>query len=162
MLSRKLLMTVAAGAMALTLPVAVALAAGGGSGSGSGSGSGGNSSADGELKKAQTAITMQDYDTAIDHLQRAIKYSPNSADALNLMGYSERKLGKMDESLEYYNKALALDPKHLGANEYLGELYLEMKQPDKAKERLAVLMDACGGTCDEYMELKEKIDEYKS
>ena len=50
-------------------------------------------------------------------------------------------------------------PDHLGANEYLGELYLEMKQPDKAKERLAVLKGACG-SCEEYMELASKINQY--
>jgi predicted DNA-binding protein len=37
-----------------------------------------------------------------------------------------------------------------------------MKMPDKAKERLDVLKGACGGTCSEYTELKEKIDQYKS
>ena len=145
MRSRKFSMAVAAGALALVLPIAAALAAGGGGGSSSSGGGGSNSSADGELKKAQTAISMQDYDTAMDHLNKAIKYSPNSADALNLMGFTERKLGNLDESLEYYDQALAFEPQHLGANEYLGELYLEMKQSRKAKERLAVLKQACGG-----------------
>ncbi len=78
------------------------------------------------------------------------------------MGFSERKMGEMDESLEYYNKALALNPNHLGANEYLGELYLDMKDVKKAQERLDVLKNACGGTCEEYTELKEKIAQFKS
>jgi tetratricopeptide (TPR) repeat protein len=55
------------------------------------------------------------------------------------MGYSLRKTGQTQLALEYYNRALALMPKHLGANEYLGELYVELGQMDKAKERLAVL-----------------------
>jgi hypothetical protein len=52
-----------------------------------------------------------------------------------------------------------MEPKHLGANEYLGELYLELKMPDKAKERLAVLKAACGD-CEEYEDLQKKIAQY--
>jgi tetratricopeptide (TPR) repeat protein len=122
----------------------------------------GNPSADDEYKAAQASIAQADYKTAMTHLKNVIAAKPDDADALNLMGFSERKTGDMNESLEYYNKALALKPNHLGANEYLGELYLEMKMPDKAKERLDVLKSACGGTCEEYTELKEKIDQYKS
>ncbi|NCU47181.1 MAG: tetratricopeptide repeat protein, partial [Candidatus Fonsibacter lacus] len=54
--------------------------------------------------------------------------------------------------------ALKINPKHIGANEYLGELYLQTKRPDEAKKRLEVLK-ACN--CEEYKELKEKIEKYK-
>ena len=89
--------------------------------------------------------------------------TPNNADALNYLGFSYRKMGEMDEALEYYNKALAINPDHKGANEYLGELYLEMNNLDKAQERLAKLHDICGGGgCEEYADLKEQIDTYKA
>ena len=98
------------------------------------------------------------YDQALPKLQALDKDSPNNPDVLNLMGFTYRKTGHTDEALDYYNRALNLEPKHLGANEYLGELYLELKQPDKAKERLAVLKAACGD-CEEYQDLKTKIDQ---
>ncbi len=158
MRSRKLLTTLAIGAFALALPVAVALAAG----SSSSTSTGGGSTADAEYKMAQASIAQADYPTAMTHLQNVLASTPDNADALNLMGFSERKMGKLDQSLEYYNKALALKPNHLGANEYLGELYLDMKDVKKAEERLAVLEQACGGTCDEYKELKGKIEKFKS
>ena len=66
-----------------------------------------------------------------------------------------------DEALEYYEKALKLKPNHVGANEYLGELYLEMKNLPKAEERLAVLAKACNG-CEEQKELEEKIADFKA
>jgi tetratricopeptide (TPR) repeat protein len=157
MRSRKFFASLAAGALALALPVAVALAAGSTSTSTSGS-----ATADGEYKMAQASIAQADYPTAMTHLQNVLAATPDNADALNLMGFSERKVGKLDESLKYYNKALALNPNHLGANEYLGELYLDMKDVKKAQERLAVLKNACGGTCAEYTELKEKIEQFKS
>jgi tetratricopeptide (TPR) repeat protein len=147
----------AVGMFALALPVGVALAAGSSS-----STSTGNTSADAEYQAGQTAIAHNDYQKAIGHLQNVVQATPNNADALNLMGFSERKLGHMDQSLEYYNKALALQPNHLGANEYLGELYLDMKNVKKAEERLAVLQKACGGRCSEYNELKEKIDKFRT
>jgi tetratricopeptide (TPR) repeat protein len=86
---------------------------------------------------------------------------PSNADAYNYLGYANRKLGKHSEALMYYQKALSLEPEHLGANEYLGELYLEMKQLPQAEERLAVLQNACGD-CEEYEDLKAEIEEYKA
>ena len=110
-------------------------------------------------KQAKSLIDDDKYSEAIPILQKLIKDKGAYADALNLLGYSYRKSGDANEALEYYNQALAMEPKHLGANEYLGELYLELKQPDKAKERLGVLKNACGN-CAEYKELASKINQY--
>jgi tetratricopeptide (TPR) repeat protein len=143
-----------AGVLALLL-AAAALAAGSSS-----SASTGNSDADSNYSMAKTAIAQFKYGEAKGYLEKVLAVKPDDADALNLMGFTERKLGDPGQSLEYYNKALVLNPKHLGANEYLGELYLEMKDVKKAEERLAV-QQACGGTCEEYQELKEKIEKFK-
>ena len=109
-------------------------------------------------KQAQSLIDADKYQEAIPVLQKLIKDKGAYADALNLLGYSYRKSGDSKDALDYYNQALSMEPKHLGANEYLGELYLELKMPDKAKERLAVLKAACGD-CEEYQDLKTKIDQ---
>jgi predicted Zn-dependent protease len=99
------------------------------------------------------------YDEALPALEQLDQASPDNPDVLNLIGFSMRKTGKYADALVYYNKALALNPLHLGANEYLGELYLETKQPDMAKARLDVLQKACG-SCEEFEELQEKIKDY--
>ena len=143
-----------AGILALTLPAAAFAA-------GSSSASTGDSDVDANYSMAKTAIAQFKYDEAKGYLEKVLAAKPDDADALNLMGFTERKLGDPAQSLDYYNKALALNPKHLGANEYLGELYLEMKDVKKAEERLAALQQACGGTCEEYQELKEKIEKFK-
>jgi len=96
------------------------------------------------------------YQAALTRLMALDQATPNDPDILNLIGFSLRKTGHPDQALDYYGRALAQEPDHLGANEYLGELYLELKQPVKAQERLAVLEKACGD-CEEYRELKEKI-----
>jgi Flp pilus assembly protein TadD len=107
-------------------------------------------------KQAKALIDDDKYSDAIPILQKLIKDKGAYADALNLLGYSYRKSGDATTALDYYNQALAMEPEHLGANEYLGELYLEMKQKDKAQERLAVLKKACG-SCEEAKELESKI-----
>jgi Flp pilus assembly protein TadD len=107
-------------------------------------------------KQAKELIDDEEYADAIPLLQKLIKDKGAYADALNLLGYSYRKSGDAKTALDYYNQALAMEPEHLGANEYLGELYLEMKMPAEAKERLAVLKKACG-SCEEAKELESKI-----
>ena len=109
-----------------------------------------------DFTAVKAMVDAGNYDQAMPNLQALDKTTPNNPDILNLIGFTYRKTGHPDQALDYYNRALALQPNHLGANEYLGELYLELKQPAKAEERLAVLQKACGD-CEEYQELKEKI-----
>jgi predicted Zn-dependent protease len=161
--TRKILMA-SVMALSLALPLAAALAAGtssGSSSSSSGSSSTGGTSAAEDYSKAKSKVAAGSYQAAIDILEKMVAKQPNNADALNLMGYSYRKLGKTDEALEYYEDALKLEPDHIGANEYLGELYLEMKNLPKAEERLATLTKACNG-CEEQKELEEKIAAFKA
>ncbi|MGH6879346.1 tetratricopeptide repeat protein [Hypericibacter sp.] len=110
---------------------------------------------------AKKLVDAQQYNEAIPLLNQLVAENPADADALNLLGFSHRKLGHQNKALGYYEKALATMPNHLGANEYLGELYLEMKDLPHAEERLAVLQKACT-SCEEYTELKEKIADYKA
>jgi Tfp pilus assembly protein PilF len=156
-------------ALSVALPADIGFAAGGGGGGSSSSGgssSGGGSSSKSTSSKnlyaqAKKKIEAEDYRGAKPMLEKLLAKSPRDADVLNLMGYCSRKLGDPDEALAYYQKALAVNPKHIGANEYLGELYLELKDLPKAEERLKVLRQACNG-CEEQEELEEKIADYKA
>ena len=71
-------------------------------------------------------------------------------------------LGDYGKSEAYYDQALMIDPKHKGANEYLGELYLKLGQLEKAEAQLARLDDICFFSCEEYDDLKAAIETYKS
>jgi len=110
---------------------------------------------------AKKLVDEGKYRDAIPILDQLVAKNPADADALNELGFSHRKLGHEQKALTYYLKALATQPNHLGANEYLGELYLEMKDLPHAEERLAVLEKACT-KCEQYSELKEKIADYKA
>jgi Tfp pilus assembly protein PilF len=111
-------------------------------------------------KQAVELIDDEKYAKAIPLLQKSIQEKGEYADALNLLGYSNRKLGDKAKAMTYYTKALNLEPNHLGANEYMGELYLELNDLPKAEARLAVLKNACGD-CDEFDELEDAIEDYK-
>ncbi len=111
--------------------------------------------------QAQALIETEDYQGAIDLLLPLAETDNQNADVFNLLGYSHRKLEKYDEALEYYLTALELDPNHLGANEYLGELYLETDQPDKAAEQVAMLETLCPDGCEELTELQEALVAYQ-
>lgn len=126
---------------------------------GNASAAGGGKYEDSPLNSVYDLIEQEKYSQALSELNQIEK---KDADVFNLIGFSNRKLKNYDEALVYYQKALELDPKHKGANEYLGELYLETGKLDMAKERLAVLDDACFFTCSEYKTLKRAIKKYES
>ncbi len=110
------------------------------------------------------AIEAKDFKTAVGHLTKAVQELPNDADAHSMLGYSFRKVGTFDKSMEHYQRALKLDSNHRSAHEYLGELYLDMNQLDNAEKQLAALKKACPffGRCEEFDDLKKEIDAYKA
>jgi hypothetical protein len=81
-----------------------------------------------------------------------------------MYAYNLRKGPSPDMSLvfKHYNEALRIDPKHKGANEYLGEAYLMVNNLPKAKEQLAVLDKLCFFSCREHSELKKSIADYEA
>ena len=74
------------------------------------------------------------------------------------MGFASRKLGRFDDALAYYGEALAIDPNHLGATEYLGELYIQMADLGRARRQLARLDDLCAYGCAQREELARWIE----
>ena len=112
--------------------------------------------------QAVNAVDSGKYKRAARLLEKVVKSEPGNADAWNYLGFSYRHLQKLDESLDAYQQALAIDPNHRGANEYLGELYLMTGDVAKAKERLETLKRICTSGCEEYDDLKGAIEAHPS
>jgi predicted Zn-dependent protease len=74
-----------------------------------------------------------------------------------MIGFTLRKLGRVDEACDYYFKALATRPDATTTRQYLGEAYLQVGQPGKAREQLAEIAKRCGTTCEDYTALAEEI-----
>ena len=85
-----------------------------------------------ELTKVRSLIAAKNFSAALTSLQAADKTFPNNADINNLLGYSARNLKQYKPAATYYAKALKIDPKHLGALEYQGELFMLTKKTSDA------------------------------
>jgi tetratricopeptide (TPR) repeat protein len=115
-----------------------------------------------KLSVARAQIAQRNWPAAIDELKRV--NDPGNADWNNLMGYTLRKSAAPDYAAagKYYDEALRIDPKHRGALEYSGELYLMTDDLPKAEARVAALEKICANRCDEYGDLKKAVARYKA
>ena len=112
-------------------------------------------------ERAVKLVEAADYEDALEVLETLDREESGNADVLNMLGFAHRKLGRVDAAFDYYRQALAIEPRHLGANEYLGELYLETGELERAEERLGELVAACPSGCEERDELSEAIAAYR-
>lgn len=106
-----------------------------------------------EMKEARELIYEAKYRAAVRKLNGVIRQEYRNADAWNLIGYSNRKMGKYKKAGKAYKKALKYNPEHKGALEYQGELFIETQRFDKARENRAKLAALCPEGCEQLDEL---------
>ena len=104
----------------------------------------------------------RDFAYAGDYLEaiRTLTKAPDQTDprVLNMLGFSNRKLGQMDIALAYYRKAVASNPDYSLVREYLGEAFIQLGMLEKAREQLTEIERICGSrNCDEYGKLAALI-----
>ena len=109
-----------------------------------------------DLASVRAKIKAKDYKAALVELTPMLE-THQHADVYNLMGFSLRKTGDYKQAYAFYRKALEFDPQHKGALEYLGELYVETGQLDKARDNLVLLKKLCPGGCEELADLEQAI-----
>ena len=113
--------------------------------------------------KAYELVYYKKFDKSIKLLEKIAKrkdLGKKKADIYNLLGFSYRKQKKpdLDKAFDAYKVALEANPKHLGAHEYLGELYITLGNMNKANEMLLKLETLAGTNSMEYRKLKKAID----
>jgi len=111
-----------------------------------------------DLASVRAKIKAKDFKAALAELTPMLA-THQHADVYNLMGFSLRKTGDYKQAYTFYRKALDFDPEHKGALEYLGELYVETGQLDKAKENVVLLKKLCPSGCEELADLEKAIAE---
>ena len=149
------------GSMALALLACGLSGAAGAAGGGGGEGATPAKPEDAHYTAALKAIKAKEYAKAIPLLEGVTQREPQNADAYNWLAYATRKNGDPRASIPIYQKALAIDPKHKGAHEYIGEAYLMLGDLPKAKEHLKTLDSLCFITCEEYRDLKRAVQAYE-
>lgn len=113
------------------------------------------------MRMATSLISKEKYAEALAQLETEVAADPKNADAWNLTGFASRKLGDYSRSEKAYDTALAINPKHAGALEYKGELYLTLKNLAGAEEMLSRLKANCSFNCNELKALRKAINLYK-
>ena len=106
-------------------------------------------------KKNKIKKANKSYEKALKLLIKSNKKIPNNPDTLNYLGFTTRKLCDYENGEKFYLEGLAIEPNHIGINEYLGELYVVTNRISLAKERLKILENC---DCKEYIQLKEIIN----
>jgi len=109
-----------------------------------------------ELTSVRAKIKARDFKGALAELKPMLA-AYQHADVYNLMGLSLRKTGDQKQAYTFYRKALDFDPQHKGALEYLGELYVETGQIDKARENVVLLKKLRPSGCEELADLEAAI-----
>ena len=133
-------------------------ASSGGSSSSSGSSSNSMDEPQGPFDRAYQLIESKKYAEAYKEL-KSVDARNKSDDLNNLLGFTARKQGKLEAAAKYYDKALEINPKHVGALQYQGELFLTLGEIEKAKQNLEKIGKLCWlFSCSEEKLLKEAIE----
>jgi predicted Zn-dependent protease len=100
-----------------------------------------------------------EYAAALDTLRSA----KDQADPRiqTMIGFSLRKLGRVDEAMGYYQKVLAAHPERTTTRQYLGEAFLQIGDPARAKEQLAEIGKRCRVACEDYQLLADEIAKFE-
>lgn len=110
-----------------------------------------------ELALGRSLIEAKNYRMALIELKKVDEIVKDNSDINNLLGFASRKLGQYSQAGVYYIKALKINPNHLGALEYQGELFLIQKKAKLAQQNLAKLKRLCGTSCEEYQDLRKAV-----
>jgi tetratricopeptide (TPR) repeat protein len=100
--------------------------------------------------KAQ-AKAQKYYQEALTKLIDVVGLDPKMVEAWNYLGFTNRKLGRYEESLDSYAKALELNPNYPQALEYRGEAYLGLNQIEDAKTAYMALFPNSRPLAEELM-----------
>ena len=95
-----------------------------------------------------------DFEGAIATLERADRADPR---VLNYLGYSARKLGRVEEGMAHYRAALAIDPDFTLARSYMGQAMLQAGDREGALEQLRLIRAVTGPVSLEYVELRDAL-----
>jgi Flp pilus assembly protein TadD len=115
-----------------------------------------------DYKAGKAAIDKKDWKRAITSMESASRKYRDEAAIYNWLGYAYRNAGDLDRAFRNYNFALRLDPRHLGAHEYIGEAYLMKKDLANAEKHLKTLEGLCAKKCEEYQDLDKAIVAFKA
>ena len=115
-----------------------------------------------DFEVGKSAVYSGRFEEAIRLLIKVVNTEPKNADAHNYLGYSYRKIGKLELAESSYQYVFAINPNHKGALEYQGEMFLKQDNLSAAKKNLSRLKGLCPSGCKELSELERAIADFKA
>lgn len=101
-------------------------------------------SSDTDYAAGKAAFQAENWQGAVANLTMVVLRRPWHDNAHNMLGYSWRKLGNYELSLDHYQTTLTLNPRNKAALAYLGEAYLDLGRTDDANATFLRLVKVCG------------------
>ena len=110
------------------------------------------------LHKAVRNLERGRYSDALAELKDLALRQPTNADIQNYLGFAYRKTEEWELAEKHYARALALDPDHKGAHDYMGQLFIQTGRLDRAEALLTNLQRLCPQGCAELDTLTAAFD----
>jgi tetratricopeptide (TPR) repeat protein len=107
-------------------------------------------------KGKPSAKLLAQYRETRGRFEAAVAADPAMKEAWNLIGYTSRRLGEYERSLEAYEKALALQPDYAEAIEYRAEAHLALDRLDEAKAAYLTLFGTSRTSADVLLQAMQQ------
>ena len=86
-------------------------------------------------REFETGVQMMNlgyFKRSIDYFDKVINKKPNFAEAWNKRATAHFMMGNFDLSMQDISKTLQLEPRHFGALDGMGLIFIHLNQPEKA------------------------------
>ncbi|HOP51081.1 MAG TPA: tetratricopeptide repeat protein, partial [Ignavibacteriales bacterium] len=78
------------------------------------------------------------FQAAIDNFQEYLKSNPNDSEVITNFSICLYETGQTEQAIQYFGKALELEPKNVLAYIFLSKIYIDRKEYDKAEKILKI------------------------
>jgi tetratricopeptide (TPR) repeat protein len=106
---------------------------------------------DEKKKNKALAKAQKSYASALGEFETAVSINPGLFQGWNYVGFCQRHLGRYEEALTAYGKALELEPRYGEAYEYRAEAYLGLNRLEDAKAAYMQLFGTARPLADQLM-----------
>jgi len=113
------------------------------------------------VTEGQSALEINEHETARALFERALVANPKSVDALVGLGRTHFAQEHKTAAAKFYTTALAINPDSLPALLGAGLADLSLDRKEEAQKRQDRLLRLCGATCTEYRQLREAVLAYE-
>ena len=111
-----------------------------------------------KMQEILELIDQENFHSALEKLMVIYEDNKNNSNIQTLIGFTYRKLGDYDTSIEFYKKAIINDPVNINAHHYIALSYIGIGEKKLATEHLDELIRICNPIpCKEIGDLKEKL-----